>query len=218
MNPILIGTAEAISTVREDIQRMVDNEGIWIVTDTNQPGAEIPVISMSGKLYAIELSTELAPHRFLDTAVVASGPHRANTAIGHGRVQPGVGSVEPGDIHDNMKNAIELIAEERARQISVEGWTPEHDDAHSDSELARAAASYAMPGWLRNLHVRPICIEATHTLHAKIWPWEIRWWKPSEDRIRELVKAGALIAAEIDRLQRQNVADEPRGKARPYSP
>jgi hypothetical protein len=34
------------------------------------------------------------------------------------------------------------------------------------------------------------------------WPWDQDWWKPSPDPIRNLVKAGALIAAEIDRLQR----------------
>lgn len=39
----------------------------------------------------------------------------------------------------------------------------------------------------------------------KIWPWDKSWWKPTpDDRIRELIKAGALIAAEIDRLQRLN--------------
>jgi hypothetical protein len=32
------------------------------------------------------------------------------------------------------------------------------------------------------------------------WPWSFEWWKP-KDRIRNLVRAGALIAAEIDRLQ-----------------
>ena len=33
------------------------------------------------------------------------------------------------------------------------------------------------------------------------WPWNVVWWKPTpDDRIRELAKAGALIAAEIDRL------------------
>jgi hypothetical protein len=34
------------------------------------------------------------------------------------------------------------------------------------------------------------------------WPWDASWWKPSNDPVRNLVKAGALIAAEIDRLQR----------------
>lgn len=78
MNTLLIGKAEVLPEIREDIQRMVDNPGIWIVTDENQPGAEIPVVSISGKLYAIELSTELAPERFLSTARVAGGPYRAN--------------------------------------------------------------------------------------------------------------------------------------------
>jgi hypothetical protein len=39
------------------------------------------------------------------------------------------------------------------------------------------------------------------TIMAELWPWDESWWKPG-DRIRELAKAGALIAAEIDRLNR----------------
>lgn len=36
-----------------------------------------------------------------------------------------------------------------------------------------------------------------------MFPFSSVWWKPSpENRIKELAKAGALIAAEIDRLQR----------------
>jgi hypothetical protein len=39
------------------------------------------------------------------------------------------------------------------------------------------------------------------------WPWDAEWFRPvPKDRIRELVKAGALIAAEIDRLNRQAIA------------
>jgi len=79
---------------------------------------------------------------------------------------------------------IDLIAAERQRQINVEGWTPEHDDGHTQGELARAAAVYAVPD-----------------LHDDWWPWDDGWYRPG-DPIRELVKAGALIAAEIDRLQR----------------
>ncbi len=67
--------------VRDDIQRMIDNPGIWILTDENQPGAEVPVVSIDGKLFAIELTTELKPERFLDSAKVAAGPLRANTVI-----------------------------------------------------------------------------------------------------------------------------------------
>ena len=74
------------------------------------------------------------------------------------------------------------ITAERQRQVAVEGWTPEHDAHHSKGELARAAACYA-------LGARP----------PGLWPWEDKWWKPSDTK-RNLEKAGALIAAEIDRL------------------
>lgn len=91
------------------------------------------------------------------------------------------------------KSGTQLIEEERQRQISQEGWTPEHDDTLTYDELALAAACYAMPTEYRGLIVDG----------CSPWPWSTNWWKPTpDDRIRELVKAGALIAAEIDRIQR----------------
>lgn len=89
-------------------------------------------------------------------------------------------------------NGIELIAKERDRQINVEGWTADHDSQHTEGELAFAAIAYIeadetdSPGNL-------------YTAAYSFWPWSSNWWKP-KDRIRNLVKAGALIAAEIDRL------------------
>jgi hypothetical protein len=102
-----------------------------------------------------------------------------------------------------MKTGIELIADERKRQIKVEGWSAEHDSEHKKDELAMAAVSYAMPKDVREAMIRvftsPI-VDAPPT-----WPWNVEWWKPTPDnRIKELVKAGALIAAEIDRLQRKS--------------
>ena len=93
-----------------------------------------------------------------------------------------------------MKTGIELIAEERQRQIDVEGWNAEHDDiGHNGEQLAEAAALYALPEIRR-------CYEYDV---MNLWPWDKKWWKPTpDDRVRELAKAGALIAAEIDRLQR----------------
>jgi hypothetical protein len=89
-------------------------------------------------------------------------------------------------------NGTGMIFRERQRQIEQEGWTPEHDQQHYDSELAKAAVCYATPG------DRRIKFD-DGTPH--FWPWHPMWWKPtSDDRIRELAKAGALIAAEIDRL------------------
>lgn len=94
-----------------------------------------------------------------------------------------------------MKTGIQLITEERKRQIEVEGWTPEHDAKHNTDDLAHAAAAYASA----ELYRRTTSEGYDNTPH--IWPFERKWFKPTpENRVRELVKAGALIAAEIDRL------------------
>lgn len=81
------------------------------------------------------------------------------------------------------------VLAERREQITREGWTPEHDDTHSNGALAAAAACYARG---------EIIVDAGKQM---LWPWHPRWWKPGNRR-RELVKAGALILAEIERLDR----------------
>ena len=90
-------------------------------------------------------------------------------------------------------SAIDDIAAERKRQIEVEGWSAEHDDAlHDCGDLARAAACYAL-GYTPN-----VCsTQASYDL----WPWDFKWWKPKDER-RNLVRAAALIIAEIERLDR----------------
>lgn len=93
---------------------------------------------------------------------------------------------------------LDEIAAERRRQIEVEGWTPEHDDQHSDRELARAAAAYAYAAGVDGQQ-RAIFIGGRIT--PRWWPWALEWWKPT-DRRRDLIKAGALILAEIERLDR----------------
>ncbi len=97
-----------------------------------------------------------------------------------------------------METGAELIARERARQITEEGWTEEHDNMHRGFELAKAGAAYAADA--AGCRIYAGCI----------WPWDRKYWKPTvmptqrneKDEIRQLVKAGALIAAEIDRLLR----------------
>lgn len=84
---------------------------------------------------------------------------------------------------------------QRSRQRGGEAWSASHDDGHRFGEIALAAAVYAIPPEKRD-----------RTLMASLWP---RYWtfKPREDdRIRELEKAGALIAAEIDRLERADTS------------
>lgn len=87
--------------------------------------------------------------------------------------------------------ALSDVIGERLRQQDAEGWTPEHDDMHKGGQLALAAACYTL---------------ASHRLtsHGEvpgIWPWAPSFWKPTYGR-RDLVKAGALILAEIERMDR----------------
>lgn len=99
---------------------------------------------------------------------------------------------------------VKRIARERKRQITEEGWTAEHDDQHNDGELDLVGALYASPKQLYE--------EERHRgaiVFKDPWPrsWDYIWDKRTEatsigDRIRALEKAGALIAAEIDRLFR----------------
>lgn len=93
----------------------------------------------------------------------------------------------------SLSNAVQSVISERQRQQSVEGWTPEHDDEHTEGEMAEAAACYAMFANNQGFSV------------PGLWPWAREWWKQSGQR-RDLVKAGALILAEIERIDRQESA------------
>lgn len=87
---------------------------------------------------------------------------------------------------------VDLIFQERNRQISDEGYDSEHDKNYVNNELADAAICYLVDPQHRDTQPFP-------------WPWNDEYWKPTpENRIRELEKAGALIAAEIDRINQQN--------------
>lgn len=79
--------------------------------------------------------------------------------------------------------------------MAEEGWTPEHDDGHANGEIAQAAASYAYEAGLPE----PARLPSGYA--PATWPWHASWWKP-KDRRRDLIRAGALIVAEIERLDR----------------
>ncbi len=103
----------------------------------------------------------------------------------------------------NQKTGIELIAAERQRQIEAEGWTPEHDAEHINGELALAAACYATPIQLYRKLVPPNTDQEPFVLFQDPWPWDNEWDKrnrASHLGTRCLEIAGALIAAEIDRI------------------
>ena len=91
-----------------------------------------------------------------------------------------------------MSKALEDITAERHRQQADEGWTPEHDDTHTGGEMACAAAVYAVSAAMPGERQRAF---------NRYWPWDRQWFKPAEAR-RDLVRAAALLIAEIERLDR----------------
>jgi len=98
------------------------------------------------------------------------------------------------------------IAEERQRQITVKGYTAEHDDTHVDGELARAAIAYSthsLYGCLQEREQFGFSEALILDTIAPWWPWRDDEFKPL-DQAADLQRAGAFIAAEIARLKRRN--------------
>ena len=104
----------------------------------------------------------------------------------------------------NNLSGIFAIQEERMRQQIVEGFDPEHDGQHIGGEIAEAAACYAQCAATQEYWKNRMGYGGKiATMYSVQWPWDSKWWKPNEDPLVNLVKAGALIAAEIDRIKRK---------------
>lgn len=93
------------------------------------------------------------------------------------------------------------VTAERRRQIEELGWHHDHDDGHDRGELAKAAACYALG---------EIGVSGSREF-VSFWPWANGG--PSRDQRSNLVKAGALILAEIERLDRAAGVSVPPVKA-----
>ena len=94
----------------------------------------------------------------------------------------------------------EAFLAERMKQTGIKNFTPENDDQYKAGELVRASHAYSyhagLPDKQRSDKTPPSC-----------WPWDTIHWHPAignstEARLRELEKAGALLLAEFDRLER----------------
>jgi hypothetical protein len=97
-------------------------------------------------------------------------------------------------------SAIDDIAAERSRQVTQEGWSPAHDDEHVNGEMATAAAVYALHPFHWHFVIESRSGRRLMSWRD-FWPWSEAWFKPTNRR-RNLVKAAALIVAEIERLDR----------------
>src|SRR5580693_728278 len=104
-------------------------------------------------------------------------------------LQGGDMAYEDSSERPQLSDAARDVLAERERQVSAEGWTPEHDDEHNDCEMVLAAIVYAESA------------SGYQVTRSGTWPWHFAWFKPTTPR-RDLVKAAALIVAEIERLDR----------------
>lgn len=122
------------------------------------------------------------------------------------RLEVAISALRPAE-----PSAIADVIAERERQISKEGWTAEHDDEHASRELAVVAVCYAQQyvgrAWLLEDFKDGLTRYQDDDLPDE-WPaaWHEGWWKPKDPR-RDLVRAAALLIAEIDRLDRINPPD-----------
>ena len=92
-----------------------------------------------------------------------------------------------------------LIAAERDRQIRDEGYSPEGDDQYAKGELVQAGICYAQHAKSERAYRGAIAYRKASP--SPEWPWPASSWKPKNPR-RDLVRAAALFAAEIDRRTR----------------
>lgn len=101
---------------------------------------------------------------------------------------------------NNAHTAALRVLEERLRQIDGEGYTAERDDQYTRGQLADAAGAYAFWAYTCNMHHYEV------TTIPPSWPWRPEHWKPTNQR-QMLVRAGALILAEIARLDRKHARE-----------
>lgn len=110
-----------------------------------------------------------------------------------------------------MSKAIDDVIAERKRQIETEGWTSEHDDEHDNGEMAQAASVYALCAATDRAErsvMDAFCDAKSvpYRIHS-LWPWDLSWLKP-KNRRRDLVRAAALVIAEIERLDRKGAMEK----------
>jgi hypothetical protein len=104
-------------------------------------------------------------------------------------------------------SGIELIAAERKRHVEQEGYSTFHDDEHTEGELSQAAAYYC--------YEDPFIESPAEAKESYDGLWPYRWDERFAKRagfprptLLDLVKSGALIAAELDRRIRAGELSE----------
>lgn len=194
-------------------EHLIDFLRAVMLHDDWKPGFRASVLELTwdNDLWASSATEYLSMH---DDAI---GPRRARKAweaarAEHERIYKAAPKMKLGDEIDSYRKATAIsqpapalriavadIAAERQRQIEAEGRTPEADDGYRGGELAAAASAYAFSAATRT---RYLALDP-----LGFWPWSPEWFKPKDQR-SDLVRAGALIVAEIERIDRAKLLDE----------
>jgi hypothetical protein len=113
--------------------------------------------------------------------------------------------------------ALELVVRERLRQITEEGWLPEHDDGHVKGEMGQAAACYADAA---SMQVRGVNMEGAKSAYFEgmtgtpLWPFDQESFRLKDDPLRNAIISAALEIAEADRIIRQRAEAQKHGEAK----
>ena len=132
---------------------------------------------------ALKLNVDAAIAAYDNGIDLVGAPSALDAELAASGIQMAGGSI--------LRPSIADVAAERRRQIEDEGFTAEDDARWPNGDLARAGACYALNAFGESTEGRIL------------WPFVASWWKPSDDHRRNLVKAAALILAEIDRMDHQ---------------
>lgn len=104
------------------------------------------------------------------------------------------------DTATSIHAAKRLVEDELSRQRDELGFTPEHDDTHVGSEILRAAGLYVHAAIIGS---GSLSYGAAGNLARSIaWPFTGASFKPSPTKLNNMVKAAALLQAEIARCLR----------------
>lgn len=134
----------------------------------------------------------------LDRPCAVRNPeHLVEFAVCYVRQGGSIAVFGPRYNRQDHKTGVQRIAAERQRQIDVEGYTAEHDTEHGPHDLITAAYCYMLASQAPSVVARGERLR--QDVPPSMWPWDRSSWKPSDDPIRNLEKAAALLAADIDR-------------------
>lgn len=161
----------------------------------------IDVTSITDAGYRIEMDAMSSPPRYRHCRMSGSGQSEWLP----GRPPEPAAPMTKAELalRDGTANDVahELLAE-RKRQIAEEGWTPKHDERHEPGDLIRAAIAYAVSAASYDMRATDGYLAG---VAVQMWPF-VDGFKPKDMR-RDLVRAGALLIASIERLDRDQVRD-----------